>query len=50
MEKQFRYREKNVIEVEFGPTPNVLREQYLDVYEGINSEIVNTTNLMKIQT
>ena len=35
--------EENVIEVDFGPTPNVLREEYLDVYEGIHSEIVNTT-------
>ena len=35
--------EEFVIEVHFGPTPNVLREEYLDVYEGIHSEIVNTT-------
>ena len=35
--------EENVIEVDFGPTPNVLREEYLDIYEGIQSEIVNTT-------
>ena len=35
--------EENVIEVDFGPTPNVLREEYLDIYEGIHSEIVNTT-------
>ena len=34
---------ENVIEVDFGPIPNVLREDYLDVYEGIHSEIVNTT-------
>ena len=32
-----------MIEVDFGPTPNVLREEYLDKYEGIHSEIVNTT-------
>ena len=32
-----------MIEVDFGPTPNVLREEYLDIYEGIHSEIVNTT-------
>ena len=31
------------IEVDFGPTPNVLREEYLYVYKGIHSEIVNTT-------
>ena len=34
--------DKNVIEVEFGSTPDVLREEYLDIYEGIHSEIVNT--------
>ena len=32
-----------MIEVDFGSTPNVLREEYLDVYKGIHSEIVNTT-------
>ena len=31
------------MEVYFGPTPHVLREEYLDVYEGIQSDIVNTT-------
>ena len=35
--------EENVIEVDFGPTPNVLREEYLDIYKGIHSKIVNTT-------
>ena len=35
--------EENVIEVDFGPTPIVLREEYLDVYKEIHSEIVNTT-------
>ena len=25
------------------PTPNILKEEYLDVYEGIQSEILNTT-------
>ena len=39
----FGIEEENVIEVDFGPTPNVLREEYLDLYEGIHSEIVNTT-------
>ena len=39
-----------MIEVDFGPSPNILKEEYLDVYEGIQSEIVNTTNMMKIQT
>ena len=35
--------EKEMIELDFGPTPNILKEKYLDIYEGIQSEIVNTT-------
>ena len=35
--------EEHVIDVDFNPMPNVLRKEYLDVYEGIHSEIVNTT-------
>ena len=34
-----------MIEVDFGPTLNILNKEYLDVYEGIQSEIVNTTRL-----
>ena len=40
--------EKNVIEVDFGSTPDVLREEYLDVYEGIHSEIVNTARFQTL--
>ena len=29
--------------MDFGQTPDILREEYLDVYEGIQSEILNTT-------
>ena len=29
--------------VDFGPTPDILKGDYLDVYEGIQSEIVSTT-------
>ena len=29
----------------FGQTPDILKEEYLDIYEGIQSEIVNTTRL-----
>ena len=39
--------EENVIEIDFGLTADVLREEYLDVYEGIHSEIVNTTRFDK---
>ena len=35
--------EKEFTELEFGSTPHKLHEEYLDVYEGIQSEIVNTT-------
>ena len=40
--------EKNIIEVDFGPTLNILKEEYLDVYEGIQSEIINTTRFDEI--
>ena len=35
--------ERDIIELDFGPTPNMLKEEYLDVYKGIQSEIVNNT-------
>ena len=35
--------EKDIIEVDFGPTPNILKKKYLDIYERIQSEIVCTT-------
>ena len=35
--------EENVIEIDFGPTPDVSMEEYLDVHEGIHSEIVDST-------
>ena len=34
---------RDIIELDFGPTPNILKEEYLDMYEGIQSEILNTT-------
>ena len=34
--------EKDIIDVDFGPTPNVLKEEYLDIYVGIQSEILST--------
>ena len=36
-----------MVEVDFGPTPDILKEEYLDVYRGIQSEIVNTTRFDK---
>ena len=35
--------EKEFMELDFGSMPHKLHEEYLDVYEGIQSEIVNTT-------
>ena len=35
--------EKDIIEVDFGPTPNILKEEYLDVKNRIQSEIISTT-------
>ena len=39
--------EKDIIELDFGPTPNVLKEEYLDVYKGIKSEIVKNMKFDK---
>ena len=36
-------RKKDIIELDFGPTPNILKAEYLDIYKGIQSEILNTT-------
>ena len=32
-----------MLQLDFGQTPDILKEEYLDVYEGIQSEILNTT-------
>ena len=37
--------ERDATELDFGQTPHILKEEYLDVYEGIQSEIVNTTRV-----
>ena len=39
--------ERDILELDFGPMPDILREEYLDVYEGIQSEILNTTKCDK---
>ena len=36
-------RERDIIELDFGQTLNILKAVYLDVYKGIQSEILNTT-------
>ena len=35
--------EREIAELDFGVMPQILHKEYLDVYEGIQSEIVNTT-------
>ena len=37
-------KDRDMIELDFGPMLNILKEEYLDVYKGIKSEIVNTTS------
>ena len=37
--------EGQVLELDFGDTPEKLKGEYLDVYKGIQSEILNTTRL-----
>ena len=34
---------RHVMELDFGVMPEALREEYLDVYDGIQSEVVSTT-------
>ena len=38
-----KIEERDTVELDFVQTPDILREEYLDVYEGIQSEILNTT-------
>ena len=35
--------DRGILETDFGQTPDILREEYLDVNEGIQSEILHTT-------
>ena len=35
--------ERQMLELDFGDRPEKLKEEYLDVYEGIQSEILSTT-------
>ena len=35
--------ERETMELDFGVMPKILCEEYIDVYEGIQSEILNTT-------
>ena len=35
-------KERDIVELDFCVTPKILWEEYLDMYEGIQSEVVNT--------
>ena len=35
--------ERDLVELDLCPTTDILKEDYLDVYEGIQSKILNTT-------
>ena len=39
--------ERDMIELDFGPTSNTLKEEYLDIYKRIQSEILNTRRFDK---
>ena len=39
--------ERDLVELDFGPTPDILMEDNLDMYEGIQSKILNTTRFDK---
>ena len=36
--------ERDMLELDFGHTPDKLKEEYLDVYKSIQSEILSTTS------
>ena len=36
-------KERQMLDLDFGDTPEKLREEYLDIYERIQSEILSTT-------
>ena len=37
--------ERDIVELDFGPTPHILWEEYLDIYRGIQSEILNVKGI-----
>ena len=42
-------KEKGVVEIDFVTTLDILKEEYLNMYDRIQSEIVNTTRFDEIQ-
>ena len=43
MKSNIEEEERHVLEVDFGDTPEKFIEEYLDLYKGIQSEIISTT-------
>ena len=35
--------ERQMLEIDFGETPEKLKGEYLDLYEGIQTELISTT-------
>ena len=40
---KFKEEERQILDLDFGNTPEKLRGDYLDMYEGIQSEVISTT-------
>ena len=40
-------KERQMLELDFGDTPEKLKDEYIDIYDRIQTEILSTTNLMK---
>ena len=40
---QMQRERKGMVDIDFGPTPDILKEEHFNVYKEIWSEIVNTT-------
>ena len=39
--------ERDLVELDFGPTRDILKEDYVDLYKGVQSKILNTTRFDK---
>ena len=50
MYKKLKEKDREIIELDFGDTQEKLKGEYLDMYDGVRSEVSCTINLMRIQT
>ena len=48
----YKFKEKNrqIIGLDIGNIPERLIAKYLDMYDGVRSEVSHATNVMRIQT